>query len=227
MTEKLERLIQEIYLQKLHLYQAELKQLQAQINPHFLYNSFFILHRMIKYKHAEAATFSINLGHYFKYITRNSDEKVPLHEEYKHTIAYLEIQKLRFSNRLSVFVDPLTREFKEIKVPRLILQPIVENAFEHGIQDKISDAALSISFITEGDILSICIEDNGDITQQVIDDLTESLDTDKMQITGLINVHKRLQMNFGKASGLTFEMGKDNGLKVLIKIPIKGDEFHV
>lgn len=227
MTEKLEKLIDEVYLQKLHLYQAELKQLQAQINPHFLYNSFFILHRMIKYKHAEAATFSINLGQYFKYITRNSDEKVSIHEEYKHMIAYLEIQKLRFLNRLSVVVDPLPEQFKDIKIPRLIMQPIVENAFEHGIQDKISDAVLSISFITEGDILSISIEDNGDITQQLIEDLTASLYKEQLQITGLINVHKRLQLNFGNTSGLTFEIGKDNGLKVLIKIPIKGEDVHV
>jgi two-component system, sensor histidine kinase YesM len=227
MTEKLEKLIHEIYLQKLHLYQAELKQLQAQINPHFLYNSFFILHRMIKYKHAEAAAFSINLGHYFKYITRNSDEKVSLQEEYKHTIAYLEIQKIRFSNRLSVVIDPLPEQCKDIKIPRLIMQPIVENAFEHGIQNKITDALLSISFITKGDILSICIEDNGDITQQLIDDLLASLHKEQFQITGLTNVHKRLQLNFGKTGALTFEMGKDNGLKVLIKIPIKGEDVNV
>jgi two-component system, sensor histidine kinase YesM len=227
MTEKLEKLIHEVYLQKLHLYQAELKQLQAQINPHFLYNSFFILHRMIKYKHAEAAAFSINLGHYFKYITRNSDEKVSLHEEYKHTIAYLEIQKIRFSNRLSVVVDPLPEQCKDIKIPRLIMQPIVENAFEHGIQDKISDAVLAISFITKEDILSICIEDNGDITQQLIDDLSASLHKEQLQITGLTNVHKRLQLNFGETGGLTFEMGKGNGLKVLIKIPIKGEDDNV
>jgi two-component system, sensor histidine kinase YesM len=227
MTEKLEKLIHEIYLQKLHLYQAELKQLQAQINPHFLYNSFFILHRMIKYKHAEAAAFSINLGHYFKYITRNSDEKVSLHEEYKHTIAYLEIQKIRFSNRLSVVVDPIPEKCKDIKIPRLIMQPIVENSFEHGIQNKISDAVLSISIITKGDMITICIEDNGDITQQLIDDLSASLHKEQLQITGLTNVHKRLQLNFGKTCGLTFEMGKDNGLKVLIKIPIKGEDDNV
>ncbi|WP_163538206.1 histidine kinase [Gracilibacillus sp. YIM 98692] len=227
MTTNLKRLIHETYIQKLHLYQAELRQLQAQINPHFLYNSFFILHRMIKYKHEEAATFSKHLGHYFKYITRNANQEVTLEEEYQHMMSYLEIQQVRFSNRLEVSIGPLDETFKPIKVPRLILQPIVENAFEHGLKDKVSNAKLSIYCTMQMNRFSICIEDNGDITEERVKELSSSLTSDQRETTGLLNVHRRLQMNFGDDSGITFARGQYHGLKVMINIPLKGEMDNV
>jgi len=227
MTNNLQRLIQESYLQKIHLYQAELKQLQAQINPHFLYNSFFILHRMIKYKHGKALFFSKHLGQYFKYITRNANQEVTLEEEYQHMISYLEIQQLRFSNRLEVSIDPPAPIFKKIKIPRLILQPIVENAFEHGLKNKMSEGNLFIYFTQQKDKLNVFVEDNGGITEKRVDELTESLFFKKWEMTGLLNIHRRLQLKFGYKSGLTFSVGKTNGLKVKVSIPIKGENDHV
>lgn len=227
MTSSLQRLLQESYLQQIHLYQAELKQLQVQINPHFLYNSFFILHRMIKYKHEKAEAFSKHLGQYFKYITRNANQEVMLAEEYQHMISYLEIQQLRFSNRLEVSIEPLEQKYKHIKVPRLILQPIVENAFEHGLQDKVSNGKLYTYCTQQMDHLIICVEDNGEMTEEIVKELTASLYSEQGEVTGLLNVHRRLQLEFGYESGITFSLGRCGGLKVMISIPMKGEYDHV
>jgi two-component system sensor histidine kinase YesM len=147
MTGKLGTLIDQVYKQKILVQKAELKQLQSQINPHFLYNSFFILSRRVKHGDLDnAILFCEQLGNYFRFITRSAEGHVPLSKEVEHARIYAEIQASRFSNRISVEFEELPEGFGNIIVPRLILQPIIENAFEHGLEDKEIDGKLYVRF---------------------------------------------------------------------------------
>ena len=113
----------------------ELKQLQSQINPHFLYNSFFNIYRLAKDEDYENLTcFTQYLGSYYQYITRSASDEVSLLDEYNHAKTYCNIQQMRFHNRLELKMAPLPEAFAGYRVPRLIMQPIIENAFEHGLK---------------------------------------------------------------------------------------------
>lgn len=222
MVDKLKILIEQVYKQKILMQKAELKQLQAQINPHFLYNSFFVLKRMIRINDNEAAiNFSKHLGNYFQYITRNSLDEVELEKEVAHAKVYADIQGLRFENRVSIYVELLPEELKKFVVPRLILQPILENAFQHGLESKLKDGKISVNFKYSIDCFQIIIEDNGnEIKDLEIQQIIKNLDSEdnESEVTGIINIHRRIKLKFGNESGLRIERGDLGGLKVTIDI---------
>lgn len=223
MVKNLKTLIHEVYMYKILSQKAELKQLQSQINPHFLYNSFFILHRRIKGEEYDVAMkFSQELGKYFKFITRSAADEVTLSKEVDHAVVYAEIQSMSFSSRIKVQFMEITDEYKNIVVPRLILQPILENAFEHGLRDKIKDGILNISYKKEKDILQIIVEDNGDISESMIEELIMKFTTEDKTIenTGIVNIHKRLKLKFGDKGGILVLRSELGGLKLVLCIPL-------
>ena len=133
MVEKLHELIARIYRQEIESKRSELKQLQSQINPHFLYNSFFIIYRLAKMEDTETLSqFAHHLGEYYRYVTRNQSDEVTLADEVRHAKDYIHVQNTRFSNRIDVDFQALDARFEGLPVPRLILQPILENCYEHG-----------------------------------------------------------------------------------------------
>lgn len=223
MLSSLKLLINETYIQKLELQKSELKQLQSQINPHFLYNSFFTLHRLIKnYEIDSAQLFSKNLGEYFQYITRDAQEEALLEAEAGHAQSFTAIQGVRFSNRIQVTFDEVPQDVKKIRVPRLILQPIIENAFEHGLRDCKKGSELIIRFELTDAILAIKVEDSGaGLNEENIDRLREKLHkNDKNEeSTGIINVHRRLRLKFGHDAGVFIKRSGLGGLSVEIRIP--------
>jgi len=226
-VKNLKALIDELYVQKIRLQQSELKQLQAQINPHFLYNSFFILHRMIKRENIEKATLlSKNLGGYFQYVTKNVQHEVPMELEVNHVRSYVEIQNIRFSNRIQVEFETLPNEYRHLPIPRLILQPIVENAYEHGFTNTIVEGKLFIGFAIDEDRLCIIVEDNGPgLTGGEEETLNRKLmhKDDEEESTGLINVHRRLLIKYGPGSGIRISTGSEGGMKVQMFIPIESE----
>jgi len=226
MVEKLNSLIDQVYKQRIFAQKAELKQLQSQINPHFLYNSFFILNTMSRigdYENIEK--FTEQLGEYFQFITRSAADEVPLFKEVNHARVYTDIQAMRFSNRVRVRFDELPEEYYNIMVPRLILQPIIENAFEHGLEKKTENGLLLVSFVKCDGYLKIIFEDNGlEIDDEKLKGLQDSLSSknDEIEITGMINIHRRLQLKFGPDCGLQLMKGELGGLKAVITIKITG-----
>ncbi|MFC4388782.1 sensor histidine kinase [Gracilibacillus marinus] len=231
MLYKLQRLINQDYKQKLMMQKAELKQLQSQINPHFLYNSFFILHSLAKTEDIHRIEmFTKMLGEYFRYITRNGESNVTLKDEIKHARMYTEIQSLRFSRRIQVQFDELPKEMEEIKVPKLIIQPIIENAFEHCLEKMTDVGFLRVSFKKEKNCMYIFIEDNGNVLNEnslkVLNDYVNNIDN-QQETTGLINIHRRIALTFGNKSGLQFENSEWNGLKVIVRIHIEGNDSNV
>ncbi|TDG00702.1 sensor histidine kinase [Paenibacillus piri] len=226
MVSKLKILIHEVYEHKTRLQRSELKQLQSQINPHFLYNSFFILYRMAKKQDIDKLLlFTKHLGDYFQFITRNHSDEVTLKSEIHHARVYGEIQSVRFSNRITVNFEELPACYNELQVPRLVLQPLIENAFLHGLEHKLEEGRINVAFVRMDDFLSIMVEDNGDDLDAAelkrLQLLLTSQDAE-LETTGMLNVHRRLQIRYGKEGGLRFSIGELGGLRIEMKLPVAG-----
>lgn len=223
MAKRLNESIDQLYKLEIFSQRIELKQLQMQINPHFLYNSYFVLHRLIAQEDlANAKQLSSYMGKYFQYITRNAQDKVPLKQEWEHAKNYLEIQSIRYSMRITIKVDECPLEYSDFLVPRLIFQPILENVFEHGLNDKVENGLLELRFFTDNDSIYIQIKDNGDSLNNLdIDNLRNLLEQNKdpqQETTALVNVHRRLQLEYGSNSGIVLSRNIPNGLIVDLKI---------
>ncbi|MCI3922863.1 histidine kinase [Paenibacillus sp. TRM 82003] len=231
MLTKLQTLIDQDYKQKLMMQKAELKQLQSQINPHFLYNSFFILNSLAKSGDVERIeTFTNMLGEYFRFITRNGQDEVALSSEIRHSRMYTEIQKLRFSRRIRVQFDELPVEIEKLKVPRLIVQPIIENAYEHCLEKMTEEGLLRVKFETGASEARIVVEDNGsELSDEEIAAMQRRLErpAESHEMTGLMNIHRRILLTYGEGSGLFLSRSEWNGLKVVIRIKFGEERSHV
>lgn len=228
MIANLKTLIQEVYQQKITNQQTELKRLQSQINPHFFYNSLFILHRLIDSKrHAMAADFVSHLGHYYEFISRNDTDEITLSEEMRHCRNYLDIQKLFYANRVTVEVEALPEALHRMQVPKLIVQPIAENGFKHAFAETLSGGLLKIQFRQEVGYLIISVADNGErMTEEKAARIRELLSAEHGPAetgSGLRNVHQRVKLRFGEGSGLFIRLASLGGLLVEIKIPQRED----
>lgn len=228
MVLNLSTLIDQVYKQKILMQNAELKQLQAQINPHFLYNTFFMLYSITKAEDYEnVMSFLQQLGSYFKFITRNGEDQVPLEREVEHARTYTNIQNLRFSRRITIQFEELPEKYRHLKVPRLIIQPIIENSFKYGLEDKVSEGILQIRFREFRNFLCIMVEDNGNGMNSYDMITLKNVLANKEyggEVTGIVNIHKRLQLKFGEKSGLVISNSEIGGLKVVVKIEMQGDE---
>ncbi|MFC5404741.1 sensor histidine kinase [Cohnella soli] len=227
MVRKLQETIVEVYEQKISTQHAELKQLQSQINPHFLYNSLFILYRLAKKSEDEVQmAFTQHLSDYFQFITRTNAEEVTLLEEVKHVTSYIEIQSIRFAGQIRVEMQEIPEPLRQFPVPRLILQPIVENAYKYALENRVGGGRLQITYEEADELLRIHVEDNGDsLTDQNISMLRgRLLDTGQsaLETTGVMNVHQRLRIRYGADSGLAVERSALGGLKVTIQIFVGG-----
>ncbi|MFS0726449.1 sensor histidine kinase [Paenibacillus sp. 1P07SE] len=229
MTETLNTMVNVVYEQKLLGQRSELKRLQSQINPHFLYNNFFVLQRLIRSKQIDkAATFTEYLGKYFQFVTRDAADEITLEEDVKHAGHYLEIQQVCFDRRVAVSLQPLPDEMKRLLVPRLIVQPLIENSFHHVFEHQLAEGFLSVSFHTDEQAYRITVEDNGQqLDDKQLDALSQKLTTaDKhaVESTGIVNVHRRLRLKFGEQSGLQLSRSQYGGLKAQIIIEKKEGE---
>ena len=225
MVMKLKQLIQENYEQKISAQRSQLKQLQAQINPHFLYNSFFTLYQMVNEgDRAHSLSLIKHLRVYFQFITRNAQDEVPLYEEVNHALSFLQIQQMRFEDRIQVVVEDLPESIRHVMIPRLILQPLIENAFQHGLEEKTDNGLIQVKFKANDRSASLIVEDNGDSLQdEDLADLQQRLLSDDKyaETTGLINIHRRLQMFYSKEAGLRIDRGEWGGLRAEIIIPME------
>jgi two-component system sensor histidine kinase YesM len=226
MVRNLSMLIDQVYKQRILMQRAELKQLQSQINPHFLYNSFFMINTMARIGDENLIPFTRHLGEYFRFITRNSSDYIPLSEEVGHARTYTEIQLMRFSKRVELQFADCPPEYSDLKVPRLILQPVVENAFEHAVEKKKCNGFIRISFSESGDNLNISVEDNGsDFSDEQLQKLQKRLlsANSDVETTGLLNIHRRIRLIFGANCGLQVNRSQLGGLQAIIVLSKRGD----
>ena len=224
MVESLNMLIDQAYKQKILTQRAELKQLQAQIKPHFLYNSFFIINTMAQMGDENLVEFTNHLGEYYRYLTRNSTDIIPLCEEVEHARTYTSIQTMRFSKNLEVDFSPCPEEFEQYPVPRLIIQPLIENAFEHAVDKRMKDRIISISFEICQDRLHIIVEDNGkSLTDETLAELQKRLavQSDDVEVTALLNINRRLQLQYDEASGVLLKRSSLGGLRAELVLGVR------
>ncbi len=236
MVEEIDDYISEAYEQKLVAQQMELKQLQSQINPHFLYNCFYTIYRLTKSEDYETlAHLSSQLGGYYEYITRSGNDWVELSREYEHVLKYIGIQSIRFVNRIEITLQPLPDHVGNRVVPRLFLQPLVENAIEHGFSKK-KNGVINIESSFCDDVFIFKVEDSGD---GMADEDLKAFQTilmnpqQSLEKTGLLNISRRLKLKYGSQSGIYLEANELGGLtsKLIIyftsgRIQMEGQEVN-
>lgn len=221
MTDNLKEYIRINYNQRLEIERSELKQLQAQINPHFLYNCFFNISNLCKIEDMEtAALFSQKLAAYYMYITRNRRDEVMLKEEWKHATDYLEIQSIRFYQRVELDIQTLTEEEERLRVPRIILQPILENCYKYVFEKNDETGHLRMHCRYDGNVLELVVEDSGGESGGTgIGQINEALNhpQEDRESTGIVNVSRRIRLK-NKKNELKVEKSELGGWKVTIKI---------
>lgn len=179
--------------------EAELKALQTQINPHFLFNALHTTSFFVRKDPNKAREIIIDLSTYLRYNLENACKLVPLEMELEQVKAYFNIEKARFGDKISLNID-VDENVKNINIPSLIIQPLVENSIKHGLLKKREGGFVNIIAKKENKGCLITIEDNGvGIDQKIIDNLDDRIDKN----IGLKNVHNRIKLIYGK--GLVVE----------------------
>ncbi|MCL6602460.1 MAG: histidine kinase [Paenibacillus sp.] len=219
MVEQTQELIENVLMEKIHVREARLKQLQSQINPHFFYNCFSFITSMAKLDNMKAVVgMSHNLSRYYRYTTRQERDLVALSEEIEFVTHYLEIQTMRMSRlQYSVEIPP---QMRKLDIPPLFLQPLVENAVLHGIEPIAEAGLVRITGSCRGRVMMLVVEDDGKgMTAAGIAELESKLNKamDEEMGCGLWNVHQRMRLRFGEEAGLTFAASPLGGLKATLQ----------
>ena len=162
-----------------------------------------------------------NLGQFFQYITRNAEDEKRLCDEVEHARSYASIQKIRFRDMLDVEIDPAPEEIANVYVPRLILQPVLENAFKYAYETVCESMRLYLHFEVQSPYqFQILVENSGNVSDDTVKMIREKLaNTDpRMETTALVNIHRRLKIYFQQSSGLEVERSSLGGLLIRMKI---------
>jgi two-component system sensor histidine kinase YesM len=226
MVEQIQELFEKVYVEKLHVKEARLKQLQSQINPHFFYNCFSFITSMAKLRNHEAVVaMAHNLSKYYRYTTRQERDLVPLSDEVEFVQYYLKIQQMRMP-RLTFTID-ISSQVHSLLVPPLVLQPLVENAVLHGIEPQAEEGIIRIMTECIGSSMYLIVDDNGlGLSEEDIRSLTLALEkpVEEKSGYGLWNVHQRMRLHFGENAGLEFSLSPLGGLRVILKWPLSIEE---
>ncbi|TBL76513.1 sensor histidine kinase [Paenibacillus thalictri] len=216
MAEQVQELIEKVYKENLRSREATLKHLQSQINPHFLYNCLSYIKSMAKLREHEAIiAMALNLGQYYRYTTRLEKSMTRLSDEIKLVDNYLKIQMLRIQ-RFEIEMD-IPAPMLELMIPRLIIQPLVENAVIHGVENCLEYGKINIKGLSSGGLHRIVVEDTGKgMTEEKIRELERKIaqQLDEEMGCGLWNIHQRLVHFYGGRSGLLFSRSPLGGLRV-------------
>ena len=232
MMGEIDRLISEVYENKIALKEFELKALTAQINPHFLYNTLETISSIAAVKQVfVVCDICGKLGEIFRYsLGKDYGELVPLEQEMTHIKNYMFIQKIRYGDRLQVFYN-IDVDAAHVYIPRFILQPIVENAISHGLSNLTSVGTLEVSAFEKKDRLYIEIEDDGEgMVREKVAEITRFINTAKpvegKKNIGIRNVNQRIKLAYGEAYGITIRSAPYQGSRFTIQLPImrKGEE---
>lgn len=230
MISRIKELLSQSVKQGKELQLAEYKQLQAHIAPHFLYNSFNVLRHCILMEDYETASEMTGLlGNYFRYMTYSGEqESIPLLEEYRHAGDYLDIQKIRFQDNITVEMDELPEKYNYFRVPPFILQPLVENVFKHGIKDMAYAGCISVRVEETETKLCLIVRDNGyGISQQELEKLRRGIEGTEVlfEHSGLVNIGKRLKILLGEGAGLAVNSELNQFFEAVIYIPLEASRY--
>ena len=203
---------------------SELNALQAQINPHFLYNTLDSIIWMAEDGNTkDVVLMTSSLARLLRRSISNKNEIVTLREEVEYTQSYLVIQKMRYKDKLEYAFD-LDERVLGIEIVKLLIQPLVENAIYHGLKYKEDGKGmLAVSVAKEQDDIVIRVMDNGvGMTKEQLDHIFDERVIDhKRNGVGVLNVHRRIQLHYGPEYGLSFESQEGLGTTATIRIPYR------
>lgn len=218
--ERIETLMEEIIRQQNERRKSELDALQSQINPHFLYNTLSMMNWMaIRSNQMEISKVTLALSTFYRTALSKGEDVVTVENCIQNMQAYLEIQLTMHDNNFTVDWD-IDPTIKNEKMPKLLLQPVVENAIEHGIDEKEDgDKKLFLSFRGNGDDVEITVRDNGMGMPQ---EKAETLVTYQAKGYGLKNVNDRIRLLYGEKYGIQIFSAPDEGTTVVMRFPKEG-----
>ena len=223
MTVRIKKLMREVIQEQEAKRKSELDSLQAQITPHFLYNTLDIVVWMIEENRKEDAAGMVTaLARFLRISLSKGKNIITVADELEHARNYLMIQSLRAKDQFTYRIekDPGTECFQVIK---LIVQPIVENALYHGLEGMYGDGEIVIHAYTKDGDLYISVKDNGmgmsKEQAEALLDYTKELKTAKGNGIGVRNVHERIQLHFGKEYGVQIISEEDEGTEILLHLP--------
>ena len=228
MAGKIQELIDENIKEQQNLQKAEMKTLQAQITPHFLYNTLdTIIWLAESERKDEVIEITKAFSNFFRISLSKGHEWIPIEQELDHVQSYLTIQKIRYRDILDYEIN-FDTNLKGRQVLKLILQPLVENAIYHGIKSKRGRGKLTVTAkLIENDYIYFCVQDNGiGFTEERLNDvlfeLSDNADPENLKsIYGLYNVNKRLKLYYDMSVSLFIDSEYGKGTSVSFKIPSK------
>ncbi|MCM3766398.1 sensor histidine kinase [Neobacillus niacini] len=226
MINEIDRLVSEVYETGLREKEAEIKALQSQMNPHFLYNTLETINMLAVTKgNLEVSDMVSSLGRLLRYTIDNSSKIVTLKEELSFIQSYIAIQKVRMGENLK-YEEEIEPVLHDVLIPKLVLQPLVENAIIHGLFGQ--GGLIVIKAASKNELLEIVIHDNGKgVPIERLEALKQTLETGQIKPnrnhTGIAlpNVHERIQLLYGKEYGIEIASQEHNGFSILLKIPIQ------
>lgn len=216
MNQNLKRLVHENYEVRLQRRDSEIMALNMQLNPHFLYNSLNIINWLcMDDKPDKASEMLVDLSRMLQYTSKNTTYLVPLKDDLDWLLRYLSIMNKRYEKLFQVQID-IPESYHDLQVPKLFLQPVVENVIVHGFKDYREGGTLEISVEEAGKDILFYVEDNGcGISQERITEIMNQ----KTNSIGISNTDKRLRMIYGTEYGISIHSQVGEGTTVVVRIP--------
>ncbi|AKL95920.1 sensor histidine kinase YesM [Clostridium aceticum] len=229
MIAKMRCLINRLVEEERHKKELELEVLHAQINPHFLYNTLNTIRWMAKLQGAKSASNALTALIKLLMISINfGKDMISLEEEIEYVKNYILIQRLRFNERFTIHYS-IDEECLSCCIPKLILQPIVENSIIYGLQEEDSEPLnIEIKAYTSQEMLVVEVSDNGPgIKSEVLKNILKSeKDANKFSTVGLNNINQRIKLSFGEAYGIKILTKENQGTNIIVELPCKGEALN-
>lgn len=228
MIDKINELLEQVTKEQIRLRKAEFELLQSQINPHFLYNTLdAIIWLAESGEQKKVVSMVRSLSDFFRTSLNQGKDIITIKEELQHVRSYLEIQQMRYQDILQYEIQ-VPEELERYSIPKITVQPLVENALYHGIKNKRGQGKIQVTGKKEGDFFTLSICDNGigiavERLQQIQDRIRQKTSNEK-DIYGLYNVNERIRLNFGEEYGISIESTYGEGTCVKVFLPCAEEE---
>lgn len=220
MVKQIDELIKENYLKKMLLSESELKLLQSQINPHFLYNTLESINWMAKAGRTKEISVMVNaMSRLFRSAMSNKQAAITVKEELELLRSYITIQQIRFEERLEVYID-VDEEFEGYEIPKLILQPIVENSIKYALERYSAVCRISIYARAVETGMELCVEDNGPgIDSDRLERIKQNMPIESKSGIALKNIRRRIELMYHEKGSMDIFSEEGKGTKIVLTIP--------
>lgn len=199
---------------------TQIRQLRSQFNPHFIYNTLDNIRFMVKFNPEDASKMILSLSTLLRYSLDNTMESVSLVEDMEFTGNYLKIMKYRYGERLSYSID-IPKEVENIVIPKLIIQPLIENAVKYGAEGSTNLHVTLSAFRKGDDLVLLCVDNGMGMDEDTLERVNSQLEKEVNDSThfGLYNIHRRLRLRYGQSAGVSIESSNTEGTRLKIVIP--------